>query len=47
VLEVAAESDLIADKLPLNDAVAKSLEKSIRSTVDTFGPGVKPPPNQP
>ena len=30
---------------PLGDAVAASLEKSIRSTVDN-GPGL-PPPNQP
>ena len=45
VLEVAAGLDLPKLNEPLGDAVAESLEKFIRSTVDN-GP-LSPPPNQP
>ena len=45
VFDVAANLYLAELNGPLTDAVEESLEKSIRSTVDT-GPGI-PPPNQP
>jgi hypothetical protein len=47
LLEVAA-CRLLPGELnePLIDAVAESLEKSIRFTIDDIVPGV-PPPNQP
>jgi hypothetical protein len=43
---VADKRYFAALKGPLGDAVVASLEKSIRSTVDT-PPGIRPPPNQP
>ena len=46
MFEVAAKAYLAALNGPLGDAVAESLEKSIRSTVDLFA-GDAPPPNQP
>ena len=46
--DVATEVNLAELNGPLTDAVEESLEKSIRSTVDTIaGPGTVPPPNQP
>jgi hypothetical protein len=48
MLHLYYENSYILKELngPLGDAVTESLEKSIRSTVDTFV-GVAPPPNQP
>jgi hypothetical protein len=48
LLEVAAKYPLATLNEPLTDADEESLEKSIRSTVDTTaGVGINPPPYQP